>query len=405
MPGREHELNEKQTRAKYTLEFKQEAVRQVKGGRAASAVAATLGMPKASLTNWVRDDAKGQLAGPPEGEAMQAMTPEQAEIARLRAQVARLTMERDIAKEAAVLCAGRAARYAWIFSMKGHWPITLMCQVLQVSASGYFRWAASTRAIKHGGHRRHSEDALLAHIRAIHEQLRGEYGWPRMHRELLARGLRVGKERVRRLMQRHGIRAKGKRKFVVTTDSAHRLPVASDLVQRRFTPAAPNVVWSGDITYIATDEGWLYLAAVLDLHSRQVVGWSLQAHMQTSLVKDALLMACFRRRPAAGLIFHSDRGSQYCSQYFQDTLTAWGMRSSMSRKGNCWDNAPNESLWGRLKTACVHGQRFATREQAGRVIMDWIAFYNHSRPHSALDYLSPIQFEQRWLAAQRKSAA
>ena len=289
--------------------------------------------------------------------------------------------------------------------MKGRWPITLMCQVLQVSASGFFRWDASTRGTKHGGDKRHSDDALLAHIRAIHEQLRGEYGWPRMHRELLARGLRVGKERVRRLMQRHGIRAKGKRKFVVTTDSAHRLPVAPDLVQRRFTPAAPNVLWSGDITYIATDEGWLYLAAVLDLHSRQVVGWSLQTHMQTSLVKDALLMACFRRRPAAGLIFHSDRGSQYCSQDFQDTLQAWGMRSSMSRKGNCWDNAPTESLWGRLKTACVHGQRFATREQARQAIMDWIAFYNHSRLHSALGYLSPMQFEQRWLAAQRKSAA
>ncbi|KAF1045040.1 MAG: hypothetical protein GAK38_03270 [Xylophilus sp.] len=163
----------------------------------------------------------------------------------------------------------------------------------------------------------HSDDALLAHIRAIHEQLRGEYGWPRMHRELRARGLRVGKERVRRLMQRHGIRAQGKRKFVVTTDSTHRLPVAPDLVQRRFTPAAPNALWSGDITSIATDEGWLYLAAVLDLHSRQVVGWSLQPHMQTSLVKDALLMACFRRRPPAGLIFHSDRGSQYCRPSIQ----------------------------------------------------------------------------------------
>ena len=183
--------------------------------------------------------------------------------------------------------------------MKGRWPITLMCEVLQVSASGYFRWDASRRDTKHAGRRLHSDEALLAHIRAIHEQLRGEYGWPRMHRELLARGLRVGKERVRRLMQRHGIRAKGRRKFVVTTDSAHRLPVAPDLVQRRFTPAAPKVVWSGDITYIATDEGWLYLAAVLDLHSRQVVGWSLQAHMQTALVKDALLMACFRRRPQA----------------------------------------------------------------------------------------------------------
>lgn len=291
--------------------------------------------------------------------------------------------------------------------MKGRWPITLMCEVLQVSTSGYFHWrsCASRPGPSGGGGAPHSDEALMVHIRAIHEQLRGEYGWPRMHRELLARGLRVGKERVRRLMQQHGIRAKGKRKFVVTTDSKHRLPVAPDLVQRRFTPAAPDVLWSSDITYIPTDEGWLYLAAVLDLHSRQVVGWSLQAHMQTSLVKDALLMACFRRKPTPGLIFHSDRGSQYCSQELQATLKAWAIRSSMSRKGNCWDNAPTESLWGRLKTACVHGQRFATRGQARQAIMDWIAFYNHTRLHSALGYLSPMQFEQRWLAAQRKSAA
>jgi transposase InsO family protein len=210
---------------------------------------------------------------------------------------------------------------------------------------------------------------------------------------------------VRLLMQQHGIRAKGKKKFVVTTDSKHHLPVAPDLVQRRFVPAAPNLVWSGDITYLSTDEGWLYLAVVLDLHSRQVVGWSLQPHMHTALVKDALLMACFRRKPAAGLIFHSDRGSQYCSRDFQNTLQAWGIRSSMSRKGNCWDNAPTESLWGRLQTACVHGRRFATHEQARQVVMDWIAFYNHSRLHSALGYLSPMQFEQRWLAAQHKPAA
>ena len=248
-------------------------------------------------------------------------------------------------------------------------------------------------------------EALPAHIRAIHQQLRGEYGWSRMHKELLVRGLRVGKERVRQLMQRHGIKARGRKKFVVTTDSKHHLPVAPDLVQRRFNPTAPNLVWSGDITYLPTDEGWLYLAAVLDLHSRLVVGWSLQPHMHTALVKDALLMACFRRKPAAGLIFHSDRGSQYCSRDFQDTLKAWDIRSSMSRKGNCWDNAPTESLWGRLKTACLQGPRFATHQQARQVILDWIAFYNHSRLHSALGYLSPMQFEQRWLAAQHKTAA
>lgn len=289
--------------------------------------------------------------------------------------------------------------------MKARWPITMMCEVLEVSPSGYFNREASQRRPKWGPRRSHSDEALLAHIRAIHEQLRGEYGWPRMHKELLARGVRVGKERVRLLMQQHGIRARGRKRFVVTTDSKHHLPVVPDLVQRRFTPAAPNIVWSGDITYLPTDEGWLYLAAVLELHSRQVVGWSLQPHMHSALVKDALLMACFRRQPAAGLIFHSDRGSQYCSRDFQDTLKAWGIRSSMSRKGNCWDNAPTESLWGRLKTACVHGRRFATHEQARQVVMDWIAFYNHSRLHSALGYLSPMQFEQRWLAAQHKSAA
>lgn len=289
--------------------------------------------------------------------------------------------------------------------MKGRWPATLMCEVLEVSPSGYFSWYAARR-ISSGTPGRHpSDEAVLAHIKSIHVQLKGEYGWPRMHKELLVRGIRVGKERVRLLMQRHGIRAKGKKKFVVTTDSRHRLPVAPNLLARNFSAQQPNQVWSGDITYIPTDEGWLYLAVVLDLHSRQVVGWSLQAHMQTALVKEALLMACFRRRPAPGLIFHSDRGSQYCSQDFQDTLGAWGIRSSMSRKGDCWDNAPTESLWGRLKTACVHGQRFATREKAKQTVMDWIGFYNHSRLHSALGYLSPMQFEQRWWAAQRKSAA
>jgi len=226
-----------------------------------------------------------------------------------------------------------------------------------------------------------------------------------MHKELLARGARVGKERVRKLMQQHGIRARARRRFVVTTDSGHSLPVAPDLVQRRFGPQAPDRLWCSDITYIATDEGWLYLAVVIDLFSRQVVGWSLQPHMRAELITDALTMACWRRRPRPGLILHSDRGSQYCSSQFQRALSNWGMRSSMSRKGNCWDNSPAESFFGSFKTASVHGHKFATRRQAREVVMDWLAFYNHRRLHSSLGYLSPMQFEQRWYAAQRKKAA
>src|SRR5574344_2681774 len=253
--------------------------------------------------------------------------------------------------------------------MKGLYPVSLACEVLEVSASGYFNWLRQRQSCCSGPSGRHSDEALLAHIRAIHAQVQGEYGWPRMHKELLSRGIRVGKDRIRRLMQQHGIKARTKRKFVVTTDSRHSLPVAPDLVQRRFNPEAPNRLWSGDITYIATVEGWLSLAAVIDLFSRQVVGWSLQPHMQAGLVKDALAMAWWRRRPPAGLIFHSDRGSQYCSHEFQEAMKGWGIRSSMSRKGNCWDNAPTERFWGRLKTASVHGKKFATREEARRAVM------------------------------------
>lgn len=243
-------------------------------------------------------------------------------------------------------------KYAWIAKHRARWPITLACDVLEVSTSGYFehcRRKDTQNPSRPGANKRIGDEALLVHIKAIHAEVKGEYGWPRMFKELLARGIRVGKDRVRRLMQRHGIKARGKRKFVVTTDSKHDLPIAPNLLARDFAPEAPNRAWSSDITYIATDEGWLYLTAVIDLFSRQVVGWSMQPHMRASLVTDALRMAWFRRHPEPGLIFHSDRGSQYCSQALQAALAGYGMRSSMSRKGNCWDNAPTESLWGSLK--------------------------------------------------------
>jgi putative transposase len=247
-------------------------------------------------------------------------------------------------------------KYAWIASNRTRWPITLACDVLGVSASGYFehlRRKAVDKAAKPGANNRVSDERLLVEIRAIHAEVRQEYGWPKMWKELVARGHRVGKERVRRLMQKHGIRARCKRKFVVTTDSKHHLPIAPDMLQRNFARTAPNQVWTGDITYIATDEGWLYLAAVIDLFSRQVVGWSMQPHMQSSLVTDALKMAWFRRHPAPGLIFHSDRGSQYCGHEFQDTLKGYKMESSMSRKGNCWDNAPHGESMGPVESGAT----------------------------------------------------
>ena len=224
-------------------------------------------------------------------------------------------------------------KYAFIERNRCVWPISVQCRVLKVSVAGY-----------HGHFVRRagdvlSNEALLVHIKAIHAETRGGYGWPRTWKELQARGIRVGKCRVQKLMQLHGIRAKGKRRFKVTTDSKHDLPIAPNLLDRQFTVSEPDKVWAGDITYIATDEGWLFLAVVIDLFSRQVVGWALRQDMAREIVIDALRLAWFKRHPSseAGLVFHSDRGSQYASQDFRDELAQYGITASMSRRGNCWD--------------------------------------------------------------------
>lgn len=230
-------------------------------------------------------------------------------------------------------------KYAFIQRHRSVWPISVQCRVLGVSIVGYHEHFVRLAS---AAQRRHlSDDALLVHIKAIHAEMRGGYGWPRTWKELLARGIRVGKERVQKLMQLHGIRAKGKRRFKVTTDSNHDLPISPNLLNREFTVAEPDKFWVGDVTYIATDEGWLFLAVVIDLFSRQVVGWSLRHDMTRDIVIDALRMAWFKRHPSkqAGLMFHSDRCSQYASKDFRDVLEEYGITSSMSRRGNCWDNA------------------------------------------------------------------
>ena len=293
-------------------------------------------------------------------------------------------------------------KYAFIQRHRRVWPITVQCRVLLVSISGYHQHLARRREL---ARRRHlSDEALLLHIRAVYAQTRGAYGWPRIWRQLLSEGVRVGKQRVQRLMQQHGIRARGKRRFrVTTTDSRHSLPIAPNLLNRNFTVARPNQAWAGDITYIQTDEGWLFLAVVIDLFSRRVVGWSMGEDMRRELVMDALEMAWYSRSPGkrTGLVFHSDRGSQYASCEFRRLLESCGITQSMSRKGNCWDNACSETLFGSLKVERLHGKRFTSIREAKVEALDWLLWYNQKRLHSTLNYLSPVEYEQ----GQAKAAA
>ena len=291
-------------------------------------------------------------------------------------------------------------KYAWIDSARSEFPLTPMCAVLAVSVSGYRAWKRGGRVVK-----RLTDTQLLTLIRAIHRESKGRYGWPRVREELRDRGIPAGKERVRKLMKANGIRARHKRKYKATTDSKHDFPIAPNLLNRNFETERPDQVWTADITFIPTNEGWLYLAAVLDLHTRMIVGWAMSATMTRQLVIDALRMAWFRRKPRPGLIHHSDRGSQYCSHDYQQLLKDYGMQTSMSRKGNCWDNAPMESFFNSLKNECTHPARYTTREEAKQETFEYIeAFYNWRRRHSALGYQSPATFYAAWLVQQKLAA-
>ena len=295
-------------------------------------------------------------------------------------------------------------RYAFVEKHRTVWPVADQCRVLEVSASGFRAWRKRGCGTPAPG-KRLSGPALLAHVRAAFAASKQTYGWPRLWRQLRAQGLKVGKERVRKTMKNNGIGVHPRRRFKVTTDSNHDLPIAPNLLNRAFSVAEPNKVWVGDITYVWTAEGWLYLATVIDLFNRQVVGFAMGERMGAQLAVDALRMAWFRRRPAPGLIFHSDRGSQYASKLFAAQIRAFKMRASMSRKGDCWDNAVAESLFGSLKSESLDRHDFGTRRAASDEIMAWITTYNHTRLHSTLGYLSPMQFEKKWLAGAPAMAA
>lgn len=265
-----------------------------------------------------------------------------------------------------------------------------MCRVLRASRSGYNDWRERSAAP-----RQLRQEELLEKIREIHKASRGTYGSPRILRELRDEGIVVNHKTVEELMKRNGIRAKQKKKFKATTNSKHNLPVAENLLNRQFVSNKPNQTWVGDVTYIATDEGWLYLATWIDLFSRKVVGWSMSSRMTADLVVDAFQMALFRQKGRAPSVVHSDRGSQYASDLFRAELGKHGCKQSMSKKGDCWDNAVAESFFGTLKSELVHHEKYKTREQARLSVFDYIeVFYNKRRLHSHLNYVSPENFER-----------
>ena len=281
-------------------------------------------------------------------------------------------------------------KYAWIEDQGDQYPVSRMCRVLQVSRTGYLQWR-----VRAPSNRQCSNDKLGAQMRVIHAENGRSYGRIRMWKALTDQGQRVGQERVRRLMKVNGLRSVYRRPYRVTTRSDHAKPVALNVLERCFRQSEVDRAWVADITYVPTGEGWLYLAAVLDLASRRIVGWSMAERMPAKLVCDALAMAYFRRKPAPGLIAHSDRGVQYASEAYRTQLAQYRMVQSMSRKANCWDNAPMESFFKTLKVERIYRQRYATRDQARGDIVNWIeGFYNAKRLHSAIDYQSPVQFER-----------
>ena len=282
--------------------------------------------------------------------------------------------------------------------MRPQYPVRLVCSALRVSVSGYYAWRGRIPSGKAAG--------LSAQVLAAHDRARGTYGAQRLHKELVSNGCAISLWKVKRLRRELGLACKRKRRVVRTTDSNHTLPTAPNLLNRNFAPGERNRVWVSDITYIPTRQGWLYLAGIKDVHSREIVGFNLSARMDVSLVMNALTRAMRLHRPPAGLIMHSDRGSQYCSATYQNKLRAYGVVCSMSRRGDCYDNAPMESFWSLLKNELVHGRAYGTHCEAIAELTEYIeVFYNRQRRQAALGYLSPAAFVRKTLTESAPAIA
>ena len=368
-------------RKRYTPEFKAEAIRLVQtSDRPVTEIAAHLGVTAKSLHEWIA----AVRPAPP----TRLTSDERTELQALRRECATADGARHPKKSHGLLRPGEQLSFRFIAAEKATYPVWALCRALDVSPSGYYAWRGrplSPRA---------QTDIGLGHaIRVAHATSGGRYGSPRVHRAVRAEGHPVGRRRVIRLMRAAGLRARPHRRFRVTTDSRHAFAVPADLVQRQFRPAAPNQVWAADITYLDTADGWLYLAVILDLFSRRVIGWAVRRTLHTDVVNAALHLALGRRHPAPGLIHHSDRGVQYASGEYQRLLARQGIVPSMSRRGDCWDNAVVESFFSTLKHE-LDPRGWRTEAAATAALATYIdGFYNPVRLHSTLDYQPPNVFE------------
>ena len=368
---------------RYSKEFKAEAVRTVLENQLSiSEGASRLSLPEGTLGQWVTAARKG--LGTP-GSRMVAEL--ESEILQLRKALNEARLERDILN-----CTGVAEKYALIEQWRQQFPIEAMCQVFGVSRSGYYNWVQHEPS-----DRKQSDERLKLEIKVAHIRTRETYGTRQLQTELAENGIIVGRDRLARLRKELRLRCKQKRKFRATTNSNHNLPVAPNLLNQTFAPTAPNQVWVADLTYVATQEGWLYLAGIKDVYTCEIVGYAMGERMTKELTGKALFMALRSQRPPAGLIHHSDRGSQYCAYDYRVIQEQFGLKTSMSRKGNCYDNAPMESFWGTLKNESLSHYRFNNRDEAISVIREYIEiFYNRQRRHSRLGNISPAAFREKY---------
>ncbi|MFT3922246.1 MAG: IS3 family transposase [Myxococcales bacterium] len=398
-----------QKQQRYTDEFKAETIALMKrDDRTFAQLAADLGINKWTLREWYNRDQMAKKSkrkpGAPVAPAPSQETAEEKaarlerENERLRKKVETLEMDREIPKKSgSLLREGKRMRFAFIHAEKANFPVSALCRNLQVTRQGYYAFASRPPSP-----RADQDRALLERVGQVHAESRNAYGSPRVRKELRRRGIRVGKRRVERAMRSLGLCARPRRRFRVTTAANPRHPVEPNVLNREFRAERPNQRWVTDISYVWTDEGWCYLAVIIDLFSRTVVGWALDAMLSTQLPLAALDMALRRRRPdAAGLLHHSDRGCQYTSQEYRSELAQRGLSVSMSRKGNCWDNAVAESFFSTIKAELIHGRRWAGRLELRSAVFEYIeVFYNRRRLHSSLGYRTPAEFEKDYTAAQ-----